>query len=121
MDSPHNILQLATSLVVASAVIVGLLAVWAINGRIPTDVTKKYSPRVVARSAKLFAEDWRAFVEPPDMPLFLKARFRRMILNFALIVLISHVPLAYGFLQSMADAWQCHLDSISWSPMPPKR
>ena len=114
MDSPNDLLQLAHGVVIGSVVVVVLIAIWAIQGRIPRDVAQRYPSHVVARSARLFAEEWRALVSPNDMPIFLKARSRRIVLMFALVVLGSHVPLAYGFLESMSQAWQCHIDAISW-------
>lgn len=116
MDSPQEILQLARYIVIGASSVVALIFVWAIRGRVPSSIRERYPARVVARSRTPFAEDWRLSIEPSDMPLFVKARFRRTILTIALVILIAYVPLVYGFLENAAQVWQCHIDAVSWSP-----
>lgn len=68
------------------------MAIWAIKGRLPSEVRARYARRVVFMSQLPFAYQWRQSVMVEDLPMFEVARMRQNVVGVFSIVGTSLIP-----------------------------
>jgi hypothetical protein len=115
MNEPKDIITIARLLLLGYTAFVAVMIAWSFRGRLPRDVRSRYSDKIVRSSQLPFTEQWRAAVAPGDLPLFVRARTRRIISRLAIAILITYIPLIYVYMQMVAEVWQCHMDSVGGS------
>lgn len=118
MTSPETLAYIVPLLVWAPFSIVLLVGMWAIKGRVPRKLYKKYSRRLIRRSQLPFAYAWRAQIERDDLPLLERARNRSTALGLA--ILLMGYSMAMGFnIQSAVALYRCNTTTGAPMAIPP--
>jgi hypothetical protein len=83
-----------------------LVGIWSIRRTLPSGVRARYPKRLIYMSQLPFSEQWRASVNPEDLPFFLTTRRARHVLLLVLL-LETHFLAFNAYARTVVDLWRC--------------
>jgi len=111
VSDPRPLLFISGIVLLAYWPVLAFLAVWATRGRLPKSYRAKYSRRIVRLSQLPFTEQWRASIDPIDLPVFLRARTRGHVFFLAMVV-FTILLLVFLVFHAVVALWRCRMDAI---------